>query len=270
MDKTIRSYISRCLSCLGKSGNGCNAKRIDLPKCPFVQPFEFVSIDIVGPLPVQQSGYRFLLTIIDHASRWLEAVPLTNIRADTCARAFVNEWVCRYGPPAKLHSDRGTQFTSALLALTLKGYGIQKTFTTPYHPQGNSILERVHRTLKDRIISSNQNWLSGLKNAVYDINRTECNSTGSSPMETVFGRHGFPLGDWPSVERFKKQCFYGSPNIGDNVCIRRHNLSSSLEPKFEGNYLVMARPSPNVAKLNNGVSYNIRNLRKISSGRSVT
>ena len=99
MKKRIIDYVSKCKDCLKKSGCRYKAVNLNLPKSPFIDPFQFVSIDLVGPLPVQNGGYKYLLTIIDHASRWLEAVPLTNVRADTCANAFISQWIYRYGPP---------------------------------------------------------------------------------------------------------------------------------------------------------------------------
>ena len=100
---------------------------LNLPKSPFIDPFQFVSINLIGPLPVERGSYRHLLTIIDHASRWLQAVPLTNVAADTCANAFISQWIYRYGPPARLHSDRGTQFVSEIFREVKKSHGITKS-----------------------------------------------------------------------------------------------------------------------------------------------
>ena len=64
--------------------------------------FQTVHMDIVGPLPsVQNIGdpynrsYRYLLTMIDRATRWVEVQPLTEITAKTVAYAFVTAWVSR-------------------------------------------------------------------------------------------------------------------------------------------------------------------------------
>ena len=71
--------------------------------------FCHVHIDIIGPLPVT-NGYKYCLTIIDRFSRWSEAVPLTNIEAFTVCRAFVDNWISRYGSPETLTTDQGSQF----------------------------------------------------------------------------------------------------------------------------------------------------------------
>jgi len=46
-------------------------------------PFENVSIDIVGPFPTAVGGFRFLLTCIDNATRWPEAIPIRTTTAKT-------------------------------------------------------------------------------------------------------------------------------------------------------------------------------------------
>ena len=51
--------------------------------------FSHVHVDIVVPLLVSAAGYRFLLTMVDRTTRWPEAVPLTDITAETCADSFM-------------------------------------------------------------------------------------------------------------------------------------------------------------------------------------
>ncbi len=79
-----------------------------------LQRFLHVHVDLVGPLSTVCGGERYLFTMIDRTSRWIEAVPLKDMEAATCADAFVATWVARFGVPAQLTSDRGRQFTSAI------------------------------------------------------------------------------------------------------------------------------------------------------------
>ena len=85
--------------------------------------FDHVHVDLVGPLPESQ-GHSYLLTIVDRFSRWPEAIPLKNIETRTVARAFVHNWVARFGVPLSMTSDRGAQFTSELWSSMCNHWGV--------------------------------------------------------------------------------------------------------------------------------------------------
>ena len=91
-------------------------------------------VDLVGPLPVSADGFLYIFTIIDRTTRWLEAVPLKEMSAATCSQVFFSHWVSRFGVPATVTSDRGTQFTSDTWQKLCKRLGIEHVTTTSYHP----------------------------------------------------------------------------------------------------------------------------------------
>ncbi len=68
------------------------------------QRFSHVHLDLVGPLPTSAQGYRYLFTMVDRTSRWLEAVPLKSMDAAAFAAAFATSWVARFGVPAYVTS----------------------------------------------------------------------------------------------------------------------------------------------------------------------
>ena len=52
--------------------------------------------------------------MIDRTIHWPEAVPLSSISTEVCVRTFISAWILRFGVPATLTSDRGTQFVVSL------------------------------------------------------------------------------------------------------------------------------------------------------------
>jgi len=69
-----------------------------------------MAVDLVGPIhPATDRGNRYILTMVDYATRYPEAVPLKDIQTETVAEALVNMFT-RVGVPKEILSDQGSQF----------------------------------------------------------------------------------------------------------------------------------------------------------------
>ena len=162
MKKDITHWCNECLSCqASKIQRHYRAPVEAIPVPP--RRFTHVHVDIVGPLPTSRR-YTYLLTILDRTTRWPEAVPLQDITAASCARAFMTGWVARFGVPLQMTSDRGRQFISSLWSEMARSLGTQLHRTTSYHPQANGMVERFHRSLKASLRARlhDGNWIDEL------------------------------------------------------------------------------------------------------------
>ena len=102
---------------------------------------QLVATDIVGPFPESSSGNFYILVAVDYFTRWVEAYPIPCQEASVVARKLVDEMFCCFSPPEQLLSDQGRQFESQLMEVC-KLLEIQKSRTTPYHPQCDGLVER--------------------------------------------------------------------------------------------------------------------------------
>ena len=123
------------------------------PRAPLVPskvgfPGERLAMDVVGPFPKSDQGNKYVLIISDYFTRWTEAYPIPNQEAVTIAETLVMEYICRYGVPQYLHTDQGRNFESKLIKEVCELLGINKTRTSPYHPQSDGMVERFNRTLE--------------------------------------------------------------------------------------------------------------------------
>ena len=87
----------------------------------------------------------YVLIIGDYFTKWVEAYPMSDMKATTVAKCLY-DFICRFGAP-DMHTNQGRNFESALISELCKLLGITKTRTTPYHPQSDGMIERFNRTL---------------------------------------------------------------------------------------------------------------------------
>ena len=97
-------------------------------------PLERVALGILGPLPTSKRGNKYILIVDDYFTKWVEAYPLQDQRAETIAMVFVREFVSRFGVPLQLHSDQGRNFESVLFNDVCNLLGMDKTCTTALYP----------------------------------------------------------------------------------------------------------------------------------------
>ena len=88
---------------------------------------------------------------MDYFTRWAEAYAIPNQEATTVAEKLISEFFLHFFPPLHLHTDHGCQFESALLWELCSSLGINKTHTTPYHPQSDGFVEWFNSTLLGRL-----------------------------------------------------------------------------------------------------------------------
>lgn len=143
--KDVTKWTQACIPCQRNKVNKHTKAPIGIYKEPD-ERFTTVNIDIVGPLP-PSDGFLYCLTMIDRFTNWMEVVPMYDCTAETVAKNFYNQWVTRFGTPALIISDQGRQFESLLFKKLAEICGVKLQRTTPYRPQSNGKIERLHRTL---------------------------------------------------------------------------------------------------------------------------
>ncbi|BHF70212.1 hypothetical protein SprV_0301326200 [Sparganum proliferum] len=156
-------------------------------------PGERVGLDILGPLPISVRGFEYVLVMVDYFTKWVEAVPLLRQDAASVANAISRTWISRWGAPLSFHSDCGANFQSQLLQEVCEILEIRKTRTTPYHPEGNGLVERTNRTLHDLLLAFSrdgheQDWDAQLPLCLLAYRGAVHSSTGFTPHYLWTGR----------------------------------------------------------------------------------
>lgn len=186
----VSQFIRACDACSKRSNYG----KTKAPLGNFKESTEFgyrIACDIVGPLPLTRSNNKYILTIIDHFTRYSEFIALPDQTAETVAQALVQKVITKMGVPRELLTDQGSNFTSELLKQMCTLLRIKKLQTTAYHPMSNGRNERIHREIPKMLshyVNKNQSdWdeLLPMVNMAYNSQVHE--STGFAPHEMVYG-----------------------------------------------------------------------------------
>ena len=143
-------FVSRCPECQKRSGPP-KKHHHSLVEWQASYPFHHIGIDFMGPLPLS-NGNKHILVIGEHFTKWYEAIPLPDQTAITTANALVDHWISRFGCSHSLHTDQGRNFESKLFERLLQLLEMDKTRTTPFHPQSNAVIERMNKTLQNMLV----------------------------------------------------------------------------------------------------------------------
>lgn len=91
----------------------------------------------------------YLINFIDNCSRYTESIAIKNIEAKTVIKAMRRRWLENHGTPKRIICDHGKQFTNRKFIGLCKRMKIEICYSTINNPQGNSLVERIHRTINE-------------------------------------------------------------------------------------------------------------------------
>ncbi|XP_070172331.1 protein NYNRIN-like [Polyergus mexicanus] len=80
----VENWCRSCHVCIAKKGPFDKGKS-ELRIYNAGVPFERMQMDILGPFPTSSTGNKYLLVVSDCFTKWVEAFPLKNFRANTVA-----------------------------------------------------------------------------------------------------------------------------------------------------------------------------------------
>jgi transposase InsO family protein len=103
-----------------------------LQTIPVTWPFVVWGLDIVGPLRKAPGVHTHLLVVVDKFSKWIDARPITNLRAEQ-AVSF-NDTIHWFGVPNSIITDNGSQFTDRKFLEFCDKHHIRVDWAAVSHP----------------------------------------------------------------------------------------------------------------------------------------
>jgi transposase InsO family protein len=228
MRKEIEDYIRKCDLCQKRKRTCEFTAPLGEVQEP-TAPFQVTALDITGPYKTTPRGNKYLLTFIDHFSKFTEAFPIVDQTAETCARVYATQIVSRYGTGAQLVTDQGSAFMSSFFQETCKVLGIRRTRTTSYHPASNGMLERwhkdLHTALSHYVNAANTDWDTIVPFFLMAHRAQPHSSTGYSPFFLLHGREM----QLPSNDTLRARRVQGSTDLDRRI----ENLKASLRRAYK-------------------------------------
>ena len=143
-------------------------------------------------LETSKCGFENILVVLDHFTKYAQAIPTKNQTAKTTANALLNNYFVHYGYPLRLHSDKGANLTGKVISERCKMTGNKRYVTTLYHPMGDGVTERFNQTILNLLsilnLKEKPGWKSHVGRLVQAYNATKHDSTKHSPFLLMFGR----------------------------------------------------------------------------------
>jgi hypothetical protein len=167
----------------------------ELQTIPLTWPFVVWGLDILGPFPRAQGGYRYLYVAIDKFTKWVEVEPVCTIPARSTVK-FIRGLVCHFGVPNCIITDNGSLFTSELFWEYCASTGIKICFALVAYLRSNGQAEHANaevlkglktRSFNAKLEACDKKWLDNLQSIMWSIRTTATKPTGETPFFLVYG-----------------------------------------------------------------------------------
>jgi hypothetical protein len=117
--KDVESYVSQCDDCQKRKQKSEYTAPLGEVQQP-TYPFEITSMEICGPYPLTPRGNKYILSFIDHFTKYAEVIQIIDKTASTSAGVYAVHVIARHGAGTVLVTDQGRSFTSVLFKETCK------------------------------------------------------------------------------------------------------------------------------------------------------
>jgi transposase InsO family protein len=150
-------------------------------------------LDIVEPWQKAPGGYTHLLVAMDKFSKWIEARPITNLKAEQVVS--FTDIIHRFRVSNSIITDNGSQFTGRKFLEFCDKYHICVDWAAVAHPQTNGQVERANSMILqglkpkifERLNKSSWKWLQELSSVIWSLRTTPSRATGFTPFFLVYG-----------------------------------------------------------------------------------
>jgi len=190
MYQDVREWVADCVQCqsIGKT----SAQKATIGGHVVGEnPFDCIAMDLLA-MPESWAGNKYVLVVMDYATRYAIAAPVKDKTARTVADALLQHVLLVHGPARRLLSDNGKEFKNVVVAELCRLTNMARVFTSPYNAQCDGMVERFNRTLLKMlgcyVDNGQRDWDVHLPWMIYAYNTSYSTTHSVTPFELTFGR----------------------------------------------------------------------------------
>ena len=188
----MSAAVGACEAC-SRAKVAFNQSQPELTPLPIKCLFYRWGVDLCGPFPKTARGHEYAMVCVEHWSKTAVIVPIPNKNADTTAYALLHNVLARFGAPAEVLTDQGTEWCAEFQQLLTDVFVDHRT-NSANHPASNGLTERCVQTLKKALRKycydhqSTAEWDKQCAWLALGYNCSPQESTRLAPYHILFGR----------------------------------------------------------------------------------
>ncbi len=193
MKALLRSYVKSCASCLMNDNNA--TLPVHAPGGIMPVPPEQLDTIFLDHCQLKTSGNNpqtaHILVVLESRTGLTKYLYVNSPSAEDTVSVLISDWLPSHGVPIRVHSDRGSVYTSAVFTSLMLRLGVKQSYSLGYNPQSNGRVERKVRSLKAMCRHYRTPTSLGLMRVYlgilsYMINM-KTHGSGSSPFQRLYG-----------------------------------------------------------------------------------
>jgi hypothetical protein len=190
----VATYIKGCVSCqANKSAHSLPHGKLQPLPIPDGK-WHTVTVDFVTHLPETAAGHTAICVFCDKLTKMVHLVPTHDqATAHQTAHMFLQHVWRLHGLPARVISDRGPQFDSALFRDIMQSLQVTQAMSSAYHPETDGQTERVNRVMQEvlrhYVNPLQTDWDQWLPCVEFAINNSVHSGTKETPFFLNYGIH---------------------------------------------------------------------------------
>lgn len=180
------------------------------------EPWQWLGLDVRGPLPETLNGHRYMLTLTDYYSKWVEALPMDALLPEHVVK-HITEIIDHFGFPLKILSRLPHDMVQKINSKLKEQLKVTISLVVHHHQTGSADLiteQLINSMVTDLIEEHTPDWDVYLPAKVFSLCFTEHSQTKERPFSVLCCKETEPI-------RSPRELDYADSNVKERALVVR-------------------------------------------------